>query len=154
MAKTYANPRQRAGVTAEAAGALYLDVQQLDVADPALGLGTLAVNDAVQIGVVPAGHVLVTALSQISIPKLDTNGTATGKVSIGTADDADALVAATSVGAAVSEGVGDLTGDPIVAKDVDVTILLTCTAACATQATSGTVVSRLVLRAYNQQIDG
>lgn len=150
----YAIPKQRAGVTATAAGALYFDQQSVDITDSSLNLGTLALNDTIQIGVVPAGHVLVPHLSTLSVPKLDTNGTATGTVSIGTSADADSLLAATSVGAAISKGVGTLLAGAVGSADDDVPILAKVTAALATQATAGTITGQWVLRAYDAAIDG
>lgn len=155
MAKIYANPKQRSRITADANGALYYDRQQTDIADPGLGLGTLAVGDSVQVGVVPAGHVLVPELSGISVPQLDTNASATGKVSIGTADDTAVLLAATTVGSAISKGIGDFAADVAIGDaENDTPIVLVVTAANATQATTGTIVANLVLRAFDAGIDG
>lgn len=150
----YAIPKQRSGVTATAAGALYVDPQSVDIADASLALGALAVNDTIQIGVVPAGHVLVPHLSTLSVPVLDSNGTATGKVSIGTTADAASLLAATSVGSAISKGVGTLLAGAVGSATEDVPILATVTAAMATQATAGTITGQWVLRAYDPAIDG
>ena len=59
------------------------------------------------------------------------------------------------MGAAISKAVGDLSssssiGDP----EKDTPLLLTVTDAIATQATTGTVTCNLVLRAYDDEIDG
>lgn len=154
MATTYANPKQRAGITAEAAGALYLDKQSVGLSDPALNLDALAAGDAIQIGVVPAGHVLVPKLSTLDLPVLDTGASGTGEFSVGTSDDPDGLAPAAAGTAAVAKGVGDLAGAAIGSPLNDVPILLTCTSACTTQATTGEITGDWVLRAWDARVDG
>jgi hypothetical protein len=154
MATTYANPRQRARLTATAAGALYLDHQKLDLADPKLELGELAADDAIQIAVVPAGHVLEPAFSSLDLPALDT-GTG-GTASIGTAEEPDGLADSASVTAASSKGLGELASPeaPIGSPYNDTPIVLTYTAAPGTQAKEGVVHATLALRAWDEAIDG
>lgn len=151
MANNYSVAKQRARITATAAGALYQDVQKVDLA--ALALGTVAIGDTIQVGVVPAGHVLVPELSGFTTDQIDANGTPTGTFSLGIAGSAAGLLAATAFGATVTKAPGALLSAAVGSETADVPILLTATAAVATAATTGVFTGKWVLRAFDPAVD-
>ncbi len=148
----YLNTRLVAAITAQAVGAVYVDRQVTNIADPVDFPKTLANGDQVQIGVVPAGHVLIPRLSAIKVPVFDTNGVPTGKANVGTSDDPDKFAAALNLGQANDVallGTFDTVGNP----EQDTPIFLTLAAALATKATTGKVTLDLALRAWNPDVD-
>lgn len=151
---TFKNPRVTPKVTPFAVGALYVDRQAFDLSDAAYKPSALASGDKIQIGVVPAGCALVPQLSTGKVPILDTNGAATAAYTIGTADDADALLASKDGDAAVTVSPGDLLGATVGSPEEDTPIYLTLTAAAATLATSGVITCDWVFRAWQPEIDG
>jgi hypothetical protein len=151
---TYDNPKLGSRITPDANGALYIDRQITDLSDTAQVPASLDNGDLVQIGVVPAGTKLVPRLSTLQVPKLDTNGAATGKFKIGTSSTADALVAETSAGSSVSDLQTNFKDVEIGSATDDTKIYLTLSAALATQATSGKIKFDLALRAWDSVVDG
>lgn len=157
---TYNNPSMVAGITPEAAGAIYVDRQVTDLANAAVVPAALAVGDLLQIGVIPAGAVLVPELSTLRLPQIDTGGSGTGAASIGVAGSNAAIAAAQSVTAAKDirgsglsfsalPGASVAFGDP----DDDTPIYLVLTGALVTQAKTGKVVCDFAFRAYVQNLD-
>lgn len=152
----YLNPSLGPRVTAFASGQLLLDKQVTTIGDARAWPSAPANGDQIQIGVVPAGHVLVPQLSQLLVPRLDTNAAATGKYKIGTATTVDAIAAEVSAGTAQSlRGNSLVIGGPVIGDpEVDTPIFLSLSAALATAATSGQVVAELVFRAWDTAVDG
>ncbi|KLD65429.1 hypothetical protein [Dyella japonica] len=151
---TYINAKLVASITAFAVGALYVDRQVTDLADRGVIPAGVLNGDKIQIGVVPAGHVLVPQHCTIQIPKLDTNAVATGKFKIGTDAKADALVAEKTAGAAIVLRGSDCDvtatiGDP----SEDTPIYLGVTGPLATQAQTGKIIADLVIRAWQSEVD-
>lgn len=142
------NAKLVAGVTPDANGDLLTDRQITDLADRSFIPAGLASGDNIQIGVVPAGCVLVQQLSCIQVPVLDTSGAPTVKYKIGSTAVAAALAAEKTPGAAVSQvKPSDFVIGPVFGSPTDDTpIYLNLSAAIATQATSGLIVADLVLR--------
>lgn len=143
------------GVTATAAGAVYIDRQTTDLANTQEFPAAAANADQIQIGVVPAGHVLVPQLTLIQVPQIDTNGAATGKYKIGTATTLDAVVIEQNGSAAKTLFGKDLVLTGTVGSQTDDTpIYLNVSAAIATQAATGKIVADFAFRAYESSIDG
>lgn len=143
-----------AGVTPFASGALYVDRQVTDLADRTIFPANVANADQIQIGVVPAGSVLVPHLTAIRVPRLDTNGAATGKFKIGTESVLDAVAAEQNGNAAVTLSGEDLAlfGATVGSPTEDTPIFLNASAAVATLGT-GKVILDLALRAWNDVTD-
>jgi hypothetical protein len=147
----YSNPKMVPGITAEASGAIYLDRQVTQLGDPVAFPKALQVGDQVQVGVIPAGHVMVPYLSAINIPKLDTNAAATGTYSLGT-EAKPALFGAGINAGQVKQAVltgTDVIGDP----EKDIPLYLTLTASLATQVAAGRIVFDVALRAWRSETD-
>ncbi len=154
---TYANPAaERSLSNTDRAGTVVVNPFAFDVANTAYKPASLVSTDKVQIGIVPAGCVLLPHLSLVRIPILDTNGAPTGSASIGTAASAAALKATAAVNAAQTLSGEDflLTSGPIGSKTVDTPIYLTFTASVATLQTAGTIYADLAIRAWDTTIDG
>jgi hypothetical protein len=154
---TYANPAaERSMANNDRVGDLVVNPFAFDVANAAYKPASLAISDKVQIGIVPAGCVLLPHLSLIRIPALDTNGSPTGSASIGTSASAANIKATTSVSAAQTLSGEDflLTNGPIGSRTVDTPIYLTFTAAVATLQTTGTIYADLAIRCWDKTIDG
>lgn len=144
----------RAAVTPFASGALYIDRQLTHFDNANQWPAAIANGDQVQIGVVPAGCVLVPQLSCFQIPKVDTNGAATGKFKLGTADTIAAIAAEQNGGGALSLFGEDLVLTGVVGSPTDDTpIYLTASAAVATVAATGTLIADLALRAWRDDTD-
>lgn len=157
MTTNYTNPAaERSMANSDSAGQLVVNPFKFDVANTAYKPASLGIGDAIQIGIVPAGCVLLPHLSLVRIPALDTNGSPTGSASIGTAASAANLKATTAVSAAQTLSGEDflLVNGPIGSKTVDTPILLTFTAAVATLQTTGTIYADLAIRAWDANIDG
>lgn len=150
---THNNPKLRSRITPTANGALYIDRQVTDLADP-VQVPTLANGDLLQIGVVPAGSKLVPHLCRLALPEIDSNASPTGKVKIGTAATADALVAEASVGAPVTDLQSSFKAVEIGSATDDTPIYATLSAALATQAATGKIVFDVALRAWDSVVDG
>lgn len=130
------------------------------VFDIAVGAGyrpaAIAENDLIQIGVVPAGHVLIPHLSRLSWPALE-GGTPASDYTIGTAASPAILK-----GSAASETAVVLFGEdwlvpatPIGARDADTPIYAKIiTAAFHTIATTGQIVFEPVYRPWRADLDG
>lgn len=146
----YANARLRPRITPMASGAVYIDRQKTDLATaPALSDG-----DSLQIGIVPAGCKLLPRKCSLWLPQLDTNGSATGKYKIGTATTADSITDEANASAAVDDEQPNFKDAEIGSPDVDTPLYITLSAALATQATSGSIVFDLAMRAYDSGVDG
>lgn len=143
-----------AAVTALAVGALYVDRQKTKLSDATAFPAAAANGDQIQIGIVPAGMVLVPQHTLLQIPQLDTNGAPTGKYKIGTEASLAAVAAEQNGSAAVTLFGKDLvlTGT-IGSLTDDVPLFLNVSAAIATQATAGTIVADLALRAFVPGVD-
>jgi len=151
---TFKNPAVLQGKAVPAqAGGLCLNREVFDFAATAYRPAAIANADRIQIGVVPAGCKLVSHLSQIRLPVIDTNGTATGQASIGTNGAPAALKAAGAVNTAQILSGEDLTAADIGAKEVDVPIYLVFTAAVATAQVAGKAIADLVVRPYDSNVD-
>lgn len=152
----YDNAKLVAAVTALAVGAIYLDPQvTLNAKLHELTGGAIANGDQVQIGIVPAGMVLVPHLSLLQLPILDSDANDTLTYKIGTEASTAAVAAQQGGGAAVTLSGEDLVltgtvGDP----DEDTPIYLTATAAAATLANTGDIRLSLALRAWRSDVDG
>lgn len=153
MTKQILQPKLKAAVTPFASGALYLDIQSTNLSNATYWPAGLAIGDTVQIGVIPAGMVLVPQLSSLVLPKLDSNASPTGRVSIGTANQAAALLASTAVGTAASLFGAQLLQASIGSPDTDIPVLLTVTAAFATEVATGKIAFEPVLRAWRDDVD-
>jgi len=157
----YLNPKMRAGITPEAAGAVYLDRQITNLNDPAEVPAALAVGDQLQIGVIPAGATLIPELSTLHFPIFDTNGTPTGAATIGTAAGTSQLAGAQTLSGTAKSLRGSALGysalpgtEPALGSpDTDIPLFLTFTGAVATLAQVGQVVLDLALRAFNPNLD-
>ena len=99
---TYANPAaERSLSNTDRAGTVVVNPFQFDFANTAYKPASLVSTDKIQIGIVPAGCVLLPHLSLVRIPIIDTSGS--GAASIGTASSAANLKAAAVVTLVVSE---------------------------------------------------
>lgn len=143
-----------AAITPFANGTLYIDRQVTDLADRTVFPAAVANADQIQIGVVPAGCVLVPHLTAIRVPKLDANGAPTGKFKIGTESTLDAIATEQNGGAIVTLTAEDLVlfGPTIGSPTEDTPIFLNASAAVATLGT-GKVILDLALRAWNDVVD-
>jgi hypothetical protein len=157
----YLNPKMRAGITPEAAGAIYYDRQITNLNDPVEVPAVLAAGDQLQIGVIPAGATLVPELSTLHFPIFDTNGAPTAAGTIGTAaGTSDIAGAQTLSGTANTVRSAALTTTPLPgtepplgSPDTDIPIFITFTGAVATKAAAGQVVLDLAFRAFNSAFD-
>lgn len=152
----YRNPAVLQGKpVAPFAGGTTCSREKFDFADTAYRPASLPLNDLVQIGVVPAGQKLLPHLCCLQLPIIDTNGTATGQVQIGTAGNPTALKAAGAVNTAQVLSGEDFTvgTGAIGAKDVDVPIYLKVTTAVATVAATGAILFDVVTRPYDGAVD-
>lgn len=140
-----------------AAGDLVFDKHTFDLADVAYGLPALALNDLVEIGIVPRGHRLVPQLCRFDIPIIDDGGgSQAAEHTIGTAADPDAIKGSQAAETAVT-----LFGEDIIvataeigSDDEDTPIYLkVITATVNSPATTGSIVSHLVYRKSRQNID-
>lgn len=113
------------------------------------------VGDRIQIGVIPAGQVMVQHLSRLSIPALE-GASPASDYTIGTDADPDALK-----GSAASETAVVLTGEdflvgaePIGSPDEDTPIYITfITADQVNEAVTGKIVFEPVTRAWRDELD-
>lgn len=143
-----------AAITAFAVGAVYTDTQITDLSQRTDFPAAAANGDQIQIGIIPAGHVLVPQLSLLQVPQLDSNGAATGKYKIGTADAIAAVAAEQNGSAAVSLFGEDFVLTGTVGSPTDDTpIFLSLSAAIATQAAAGKIVFQPAIRAWRTGID-
>ena len=152
----YINAKLVSAITAFAVGALYLDRQVTSLADRSVVPAAPLLADQIQIGVIPAGCVLVPQLSTVQVARFDTNGTSLGKYKIGTADTIDAI-ATEQIGAAAVTVRGNalvIGATPIGSPTDDTPIYLTVSVAPATFAGTGAVVLDLVMRAWVDSVDG
>lgn len=158
MTVIYKNPQVQKNVnTAEDAGDLVHNQFTFDFAKSyAPGSTALGVGDQIQVGVVPAGEVLVPHLCLLRIPAIDSNGSPTGTAAIGTATTDNALKATASVAAAQTLSGEDftLTTGPIGADNADTPIYLTIKAVMATQITTGKIIFDQVCRPWDSAFDG
>lgn len=157
MTTTYTNPAaERSMSNTDRAGTIVVNPFAFDVANAAYKPASLGIGDKIQIGIVPAGCVLLPHLSLVRIPALDTNGSPTGSASIGTAASAANLKATAVVTSAQTLSGEDflLSNGPIGSKTVDTPIYLTFTIAVATLQTTGTIYADLACRAWDTTIDG
>ena len=157
----YNNPKLLANFTPQALGALYLDRQVTNINDPNLGLAAPAVGDQVQIGLIPAGAVLVPELSTLHLPIFDTNAAPTGAATIGVVGGTSAIAGAQNLSATAKDIRGSALnfsalpngavplGDP----EVNIPISLTFTGAVATLAAQGQIVLDLAFRAFRSDAD-
>jgi hypothetical protein len=83
---TFFNPanRARSGLSIFAAGLMAIDKFTFSLA-ASYATGAATDESLIEIGIVPAGQVLVPQLSLLDIPVLDSNGAPTGDYEIGTA---------------------------------------------------------------------
>ena len=115
----------------------------------------VSVGDRIQIGVIPAGQVMVQHLSRLSIPALE-GATPLSDYTIGTEADPDALKGtAASETAVVLTGEDFLVGaDPIGHPAEDTPIYITSITANQTNvATTGKIVFEPALRAWRDDLD-
>lgn len=153
---TYKNPSVLQGKAVPlAAGLAVVNREVFDVANASYKPASLVNGDRIQIGVVPAGCKLVSHLSLIRIPILDTNGVPTGSASLGTNTTPAALRATAVVNAAQVISGEDFTTatSDIGAKDVDVPLYAVFTANVATLAVTGKIISDVVVRPYDSNVD-
>lgn len=150
----YKNAKLVPAITPEASGELLLDRQVTNLATPGYWPPAIALGDQLQIGKVPAGCVLVPWLCNIALPQLDSNGSATLSVSIGTAATPAALKATAAAGAAANVAGSALAPGVVIGDPVnDTPIFLTATAAAATAAQTGKVIADLVFRPWRDDTD-
>lgn len=153
--------------TSDDAGGLRLNLfvldltnpQVIDAATPNNGAAKLTapqVGDLLQIGVVPAGEVLVPQLCNLRVPIMDTNGSPTGSFQLGTLAVANALLGTTLVNAVGSSFGEDftLTTGPIGADNADTPIYMKWIAVVATLAVTGKLVFEQVTRPFSTPVDG
>ena len=154
MSKIYANPAVVRNLrTTDDASDLTVNIFNFDLADSAYKPASIANGDQIQIGTLPGGEALVPHLCRLDVPIIDSDGSATGSASIGTADTPAALKATTSVAAALlltNEDFALATAGTIGNANDDVPIYLTFTAAVATLATSGKITFVQISRAFRQ----
>lgn len=144
-----------AAITAFAVGAVYLDRQTTTLNDASQWPAAPASGDQIQIGVIPAGHVLVPHLSLFQVPELDSNASPTGKFKLGTDANATAIAAEQNGGGPLVLSGEDLVLTGTVGSQTDDTpVFLTLSAALATKATTGAIVADLAIRAFRQGVDG
>ena len=147
----YNNPKMVAGITAEASGAVYIDRQVTQLADPVSFPHGLQIGDQVQVGIIPAGHVMLPYLSVVNSPKIDTNAAATGTYNLGTDATPNLFGAAINAGQAKKAALTglDVVGD----QEEDTPIYITVTAANATQVATGRIVLDIAMRAWRSETD-
>jgi hypothetical protein len=99
---TFFNPanRARSGLSIFAAGLMAIDKFTFSLA-ASYATGAATDESLIEIGIVPAGQVLVPQLSLLDIPVLDSNGAPTGDYEIGTAAVPAALKASAAAETAV-----------------------------------------------------
>lgn len=137
------------------AGAVFIANSKFDFAVAAQRPASIGIGDMVQVGVVPAGCVLVQHLSRISLPSLDSAGSPTGDYSIGTALVPAALKAAAPAETAVVHTGEDLLAATVIgSRDVDTPVYAVFTTAVATVPTTGAIVANLAIRAFDGGFDG
>lgn len=143
------------GVTPDESGDLLLDRQITNLADRSFIPAALAIGDNIQIGVVPAGAVLVPQLSNIMLPPLDTNATPTVKYKIGSVSTVASLAVEKTPLAVKSEvrAADFLLGTVFGSPTADTPIYLNLSAAIATQATTGKIVADWVFRNWDDRLD-
>jgi hypothetical protein len=152
------NTKLVAGITPSERGAIYVDRQVINLADTVAVPGPIALGDSIQIGVIPAGAVLVPELTTIQAARIDTG--ATGKATIETTIGSANICVEKAVNAALLLRGSDLKPSPVPVEPGqtspvpeigsttdDIPIYLTFTAAVATLARSGFIVCDLALRA-------
>lgn len=145
----YDNAKLTAGVTPLAAGAVYVDVQETDLAHADFIDAAVASGDLIQVGVVPANCVLVPHLSKVVFPTLDASAT----VALGTKTDSDALLAAAAITAATTKFGHELTQAVIGDDYNDTPIYAAVGGTVAGFATTGTIELQLALRAWRHDVD-
>lgn len=142
-----------AAVTPSENGAVYIDRQITDLANRSVFPAAVANADQVQIGVVPAGTVLIPHLCCFRFPRLDTNAAPTGKFKIGTDTVLDAIVLEQNGNAAVALTAEDFVLTGVIGSPTDDTpIYLNASAAVLTLGT-GKVVLDVALRAWSDDVD-
>ena len=153
---TYRNPAVLAAkAVGTEAGDLVLNREVFDFANTGYKAASIANNDLIQIGVVPAGNKLVPHLCLLQIPILDTNGSPTGDYTLGSANDPDALK-----GSAAAETAVNLSGEDFIlgtadlgAQYDDVPIYLKAVNNFATLQVTGKIVFDVVTRPYDPGVD-
>jgi len=144
----------RAIATPEAAGQTAVNPSVFDFGNAGYRPAALAVNDKIEVGIVPAGFVLVPQLSLLIIPALDSDGTPVGSASLGTAADPDAL-AASAVGARTLFGEDfTLNTGPIGSQTEATPIYLHFTVASDAVPTTGKIRADWVIRPWEAVVDG
>lgn len=148
------NPASEKNVaTPQQAGELVVQPCKFDFA-ASYTTDTLALNDQVLVGVVPAGAVLVQHLSRISLPAFETDGSPTGDYTVGTDADPDALI-----GTGAAETARVLSGEDFTAGNVvgdrfnDTPIYAKFSEAVTAVTTTGVITADLVFRAWQEGID-
>lgn len=150
----YTNVHQVPRVTGLASGALYIDRQEVSLADDNAWPSAVALGDQIQIGVVPAGCVLVPWLSNLNLPVLDSGPSGTLSVSVGTQATPAALKAtATAIAPANVAGSTLAPGVVIGSNLTNTPIFITATAAAVAAAQTGTIVFDLALRPWVDRFD-
>ena len=155
----YANPAVSRNVRNTGnASDLTVNVFVFDLANTAYRPASIGVGDQIQVGVVPAGDILVPHLCRYDSAVVDSNGTPTGSASLGTIGTPAALKATTAVGATqllTAEDFALATAGTIGDPNADVPIYLTFTAAVATLAATGKITFVQITRAAREDgIDG
>lgn len=140
--------------TSEDAGQASHNTFKLDLANAAYRPATLAQNDRIAIGVVPAGEKLVPHLCQIVMPVIDSNGAPTGDWRIGTTATDNALTGNNAAETAVRLSGEDLSDADIGSKTEPTIIWVKFVNAVATVAPTGVIKAHLVSRPWNSQADG
>lgn len=116
------------------------------------GTDPIVTTDSLQIGVVPAGYVLVPHLCNIRIPVLDV--AAGGDYSIGTIADPDALAAAAAAETARALFGEDFTLTNVVGDiDDDVAIIIKPTTNFTALDATGVILADLVYRVFDPVLD-
>ncbi|MGC1549383.1 MAG: hypothetical protein WA777_12710 [Rhodanobacter sp.] len=150
----YTNPKMVGAVTPLASGALYLDRQVTNLADPTQFPAAALNGDQIQIGVVPANMFLVPQLSSLQIPAIDTNAAPTAQYTVGIVGAAASIQAAKAGGAAQSAQAGTLLLAGATGSETAPTpIFITLTAAVATLAAAGEIIADLVFRPFRTDVD-
>jgi len=149
--------------TSEAASNLTFNKFVTDLSKAASGFQVLGIpatlvapqiGDQIQIGVIPAGEILVPHLCRFTNPIIDSG--ATGIASLGTTALPAGIKATASVQAAatyVGSGFAISTGE-VGADNAETPVYLTFTAAVATLAATGLIVWDQVTRPWNSMTDG
>jgi hypothetical protein len=136
------------------AGQVSIISSKFDFAVASYRPASIAADDTILIGIVPAGCKLIPHLSRIAIPALDSGGSPTGDYSVGTAASAANLAASGASETARTLTVANILNASIGSRETATPIYATIINPSQTVPTTGAIVADLAVRPYDTTIDG